>query len=82
MGRKGKRTKGKGKAHPFEGMSQINLSAAGVDIGAVEIMACVTGDENMQIVRAFGNYTVDLQAIGRWLKEHDVRTVAMESTGV
>jgi len=82
MGRKGKRTQGKEKAHTFTGMSQVNPNAAGVDIGAVEIVACVSGDENMQIVRAFGNYTVDLQAIGRWLKEHNVRTVAMESTGV
>ena len=82
MSRKGKRTKGMEEAHPFTGMSQINPNAAGVDIGAVEIVACVSGDENTQIVRAFGNYTVDLQAIGRWLKEHNVRTVAMESTGV
>jgi len=82
MGRKSKRTVGKEEAHPFAGMHQINPDAAGVDIGAVEIVVCAAGDENTQIVRAFGNYTVDLQAIGRWLKEHEVKTVAMESTGV
>ena len=82
MSRKGKRTKGMEKAHPFRGMSQVNPNAAGVDIGAVEIVACVSGDESTQIVRAFGNYTVDLQAIGKWLNEYDVRTIAMESTGV
>ena len=82
MARKGRRTKGKEEAHPFMGMSQVNLHAAGVDIGAVEIVACVAGDGNTQIVKAFGNYTVDLQAIGGWLKEHGVETVAMESTGV
>jgi transposase len=82
MSRKGKRTKGIEKAHPFTGMSRINPNAAGVDIGAVEIVACVSGDEDTQIVRAFGNYTVDLQAIGRWLKEYQIETVAMESTGV
>ena len=82
MGRKGKRTKGMEEAHPFTGMSQVNPNAAGVDIGAVEIVVCVTGDEKTQIVRAFGNYTVDLQAIGSWLKEYGVKTVAMESTGV
>jgi transposase len=80
--RKGKRTKGIEEAHPFAGMSQVNENAAGVDIGAVEIVACVAGDETTQIVKAFGNYTVDLQAIGRWLKEYDIKTVAMESTGV
>ena len=82
MKRKGKRTKGMEEAHPFAGMSQVNQNAAGVDIGAVEIVVCVAGDESTQIVKAFGNYTEDLQAIGRWLKEHNVKTVAMESTGV
>lgn len=82
MSRKGKRTKGIEKAHPFSGMSQVNPKAAGVDIGGVEIVACVSGDEATQLVRAFGNYTVDLQALGSWLQEYDVKTVAMESTGV
>ena len=82
MSRKGKRTKDMEEAHPFAGMSQVNPSAAGVDIGAVEIVACVSGNENMQIVKAFGNYTVDLQNIGKWLKSYHVKTVAMESTGV
>jgi hypothetical protein len=59
MKKKGKRTKGMEEAHPFAGMSQVNPNAAGVDIGAVEIVACVAGDETTQIVKAFGNYTVD-----------------------
>ena len=82
MRRRGKRTKGIEQAHPFAGMSQVNANAAGIDIGAVEIVACVGGEGNLQIVKAFGNYTVDLQSIGEWLAEHEVRTVAMESTGV
>jgi transposase len=82
MGRKGRRTKGMEEAHPFTGMSRINPNAAGVDIGAVEIVVCVSGNEETQIVRTFGNYTVDLEAIGKWLKEYRVETVAMESTGV
>jgi|CXWL01.1.fsa_nt_gi transposase len=82
MSRKSKRTKGIEEARPFAGMSRVNEDAAGVDIGAIEIVACVAGDENTQIVKAFGNYTVDLQAIGQWLQEHKVKSVAMESTGV
>jgi transposase len=82
MGRKGKRTKGIEEAHPVAGMSQVNPNAAGVDIGAVEIVVCVAGENNTQIVKAFGNYTVDLQSIGTWLQEHKIKTVAMESTGV
>jgi len=82
MSRKGQRTKGLEEAHPFAGMSRVNENAAGVDIGATEIVACVAGDATTQIVKAFGNYTVDLQAIGKWLKGYNVKTVAMESTGV
>ncbi|MCI0549931.1 MAG: IS110 family transposase [Anaerolineae bacterium] len=82
MRRKSKRTSGKEAAHPFRGMSRIHPQAAGVDIGAIEIIACVSGDENTQIVRAFGNYTVDLQALAQWMKSHHIQTVAMESTGV
>jgi len=82
MKRKGKRTRGVEEARPFEGMSRVNPNAAGVDIGAEEIVACVSGGEEIQIVKAFGNYTVDLQSIGRWFREHAIRTIAMESTGV
>lgn len=70
------------EARPFAGMSQVNANAVGVDIGAHEIMVCVGGEDGNQIVRAFGSYTVDLHAIGKWLKEHGATSVAMESTGV
>jgi len=82
MRKKSKRTKGIEQAHPFEGMSQVNPNAAGVDIGAEEIVACVAANESTQLVRGFGNYTVDLHAIADWFTEHKVKTVAMESTGV
>ena len=82
MRKKSKLTPRIEEAHPFTGMSKVNPNAAGVDIGAVEIVACVAGDESTQIVKAFGNYTVDLQALAGWLKGHNIRTVAMESTGV
>lgn len=82
MRKKSKRTRGIEEAHPFSGMSRVNPNAAGVDIGAVEIVACVSRDEATQIVKAFGNYTVDLRALGEWLRQYGIRTVAMESTGV
>jgi transposase len=81
--RKSKRTPGMEESRPFAGMSQINEGAAGIDVGAQEIMVCVPGsDGTTQIVKAFGTYTVDLQAIGHWLTEHQIKTVAMESTGI
>lgn len=69
-------------ARPFPRMSLINKNAAGIDIGAHEIMVCVSGPDNTQLVRSFGNYTIDLYAIAKWLGEYGVETVAMESTGI
>lgn len=77
-----KRTKGIEEARPFEGLSRVNHHAAGVDIGATEIVACVPGGKEVQLVKGFGNYTVDLKAIAQWFREHKIETVAMESTGV
>ena len=82
MRQRGRRSKGVAEAHPFAGMSAVNANAAGADIGAEEIVVCVSADEQTQVVRAFGNYTVDLQTIASWLKEHQVKSIAMESTGV
>ena len=82
MSRLSKPNEGMAEARPFAGMSQVHEHAAGVDVGAHEIMVCVAGAEGSQLVRSFGSYTVDLQAIGQWLAEHEVETVAMESTGV
>ena len=73
---------GREEMRPFTGMQRVHPNAAGVDIGAKEIVVCVNGADERQVVRAFGSYTVDLQAIGKWLAEHEVETVAMESTGV
>ena len=70
------------EARPFASMTRLNPNAAGVDIGAREILVCVPGEANTQLVRSFGVYTPDLQAIAAWLKEHHIETVAMESTGV
>ena len=39
MRKKNKRTPGVEEAHPFSGMSRIHPNAAGVDIGAIEIVA-------------------------------------------
>jgi transposase len=66
----------------FAGLSRIQPHAAGIDIGAHEIWACVPGEGDTQIVRLFGTYTPNLHALGAWLLEHQIQTIAMESTGV
>jgi transposase len=63
-------------------MGHVNRHAAGVDIGAHEIMACVPDGDAQQLVRAFGTYTADLDALADWCVDHGIQTVAMESTGV
>ena len=73
---------GQVQVRPFAGMEQVNPRAAGVDIGAREIVVCVGGESNEQLVRTFGTYTVDLRAIAQWLKGNEIESVAMESTGV
>lgn len=70
------------QAYPFAGISQVNPKAAGVDIGAQEIVVCVGEGGSKQWVKTFGTYTVDLKAIAKWLKEWGIENVAMESTGV
>lgn len=57
-------------------------NAAGLDIGASEIMAAIPPDREGVTVRGFGTYTPDLAALADWLKEEGVTHVAMESTGV
>ncbi len=56
--------------------------AAGLDIGASEIMVAIPPEREGATVRGFGTYTPDLEALADWLGEVGVTHVAMESTGV
>jgi hypothetical protein len=80
MSIKAKRTPGLETAHPFAGLRPVNPHAAGVDIGATEIIACVPGDATTQLVRAFGTYTIDLHAISQWFRAQGITTVAMDTS--
>lgn len=63
-------------------LQQINLNAAGLDIGDDEIWTAVPPDRDEQSVRCFGTFTRDLHALADWLERCDIETVAMEATGV
>lgn len=63
-------------------LPQINLHAAGLDIGQSEIMVCVPQGKAEARLRAYGTYTPDLIALADWLAACQVTTVAMEATGV
>jgi transposase len=56
--------------------------AAGIDIGAEELFVAVPQGRDQDSVRSFGTFTADLIALADWLQQCNVRSVAMESTGV
>ena len=60
----------------------INPHAAGIDVGSTEHWVAVPKDRDEQPVRSFQCFTADLNAMADWLKQCDIDTVAMESTGV
>jgi transposase len=70
------------KIKPIEELRIVHPHAAGLDIGAREMWACVPAASTPENVRVFGTFTVDLQALADWLVACGVDTVAMESTGV
>ena len=79
--KKGKKRPGQ-KVVKLESLKQINLNAAGLDIGAAEIWTCVPEERDEKPVRVFQTFTPDLHALVDWLERCAVETVAMESTGV
>jgi len=56
----------------------INTQAAGLDVGSQKMFVSIAGGEP----KIFGCCTADLRDLRDWLKEHNVKTVAMEATGV
>jgi len=63
-------------------MPLVNAHAAGIDISDKEQVVAVGENICAERVRKFGAMTCDLQSIAAWLKECNIETVAMESTGV
>src|SRR5260221_12455357 len=81
MRRQTRQTRELPRAAGAPALRRQNPAAAGLDIGAEEIWACVPADREAQSVRAFGTFTPDLHALADWLVQCQVTTVAMESTG-
>jgi transposase len=63
-------------------LEQINLNAAGIDIGSEEMYVGIPPGRDEESVRCFPTFTADLQRLADWLKSCQIDTVAMESTGV
>ena len=82
-----KKQKRKNKKHrkvDISNLEQLNLNAAGIDIGAeLHYVALPNGrDPEGQNVRHFSTFTADLHKLADWLSQCKIDTVAMESTGV
>ena len=63
-------------------LAQLNLNAAGIDVGAPEHWGAVPEDRDEEPVRRFGAFTADLYALAEWLHQCQIATVVMESTDV
>lgn len=74
--------KGNRQIVKLDSLKQINLHAAGLDIGDQEIWAAIPEGRQETSVRQFPTFTADLHALANWLEAAQVETVAMESTGV
>jgi transposase len=71
-----------GKRKPLQSLPQVEPDAAGVDVGAREMYVAVPANRDEEPVRVYQTFTCDLNAIADWLLACEIRTVAMESTGV
>jgi len=60
-------------------MEIVNPNAAGIDVGSRSHFVAI--GQGLEQVREFGVYSEDLRALGRWLLENGIDSVAMESTG-
>jgi transposase len=67
-------------------MQVVNARCAGLDVHKKEVVGCIwiTDEQGRATkeVKTFGMMTADILALSDWLKAHQVRQAAMESTGV
>lgn len=74
-----------GQIKPAKQMPTVHAHAAGIDLGNAAHFVCVPADSvpaGQSPVRQFGVFNPQLEAMVEWLKQCQVQTVAMESTGV
>lgn len=63
-------------------LTVVYPDAAGIDVGGSQHFVCVPADRDVESVRSFGAFTVDLEALADWLARCRIRQVALEATGV
>jgi transposase len=67
-------------------MQVIHEQCCGLDVHKKTVVACIlltlTDGTVQRYVRTFSTMTPDLLALADWLETHQVKVIAMESTGV
>ena len=71
------------EAQAIDGLPVIRYNVAGIDLGSKEHWVCAPskGDRGREIAK-FGATTPELLRMAQWLKERQVESVAMDSSGV
>lgn len=77
-----KKTSKKAETKNVVTMALVNPLAAGIDIGDKIHAVAVSEGADCERVRTFGTMTCDLLEIVAWLKQCEIISIAMESTGV
>ena len=71
------------KLGPAKMLHEIQPDSAGIDVGAMEIYIALPDDHRSpDTVRCFGTFTRELHEAARWLQAYNIKSIAMESTGV
>jgi transposase len=83
MQRKKKKQKRLSPGKSIHGLPVLHVNIAGIDLGSETHWVCAPGEaENTREVAEFGATTPELIRMAEWLKQRQVVSVAMESTGV
>lgn len=72
-----------GSRREVQGLPMVQRDVAGIDLASERHWVCApTPDGTGREVTSFGATTPELMRTAQWLRERNVRSVAMESTGV
>jgi len=72
-----------GSSKEIAGLPVIRPEVAGIDLGSEQHWVCApTVDRTAREVATFGATTPELLRMAEWLKERNIESIAMESTGV
>ena len=67
---------------PSSSLPVLFPDTAGIDIGSKSHFVAVPSERDDNPVREFSTFTADLYKMVKWLKECNIKTIIMESTGV